>query len=636
MIRILFTIILIFNSLQLFAESLPIIQVSGSPLEDAILDYQDLQKEIDAILRVKTPDCMPGTDTGPGKTFCSLKDYCARNEVHTDAPVLYQNEKGEKIVNDEYYQMREDLRSCFLEKYAEDIKGKKDELASKLNATHLKQIIALNKKLNQLSDKYNQAGIIQKISTEILSMSLKAEVEGDVSPWDLEQPGEFQLAKVISLAEKHTKIKLNSEIKKTLVEIQLLKKDHRYLEQIDAFEKVIIPDAKNKDPFFDWTLLTDENAAGGKKALEANRARLIKKTQEAYGVFQETQKELLSYLESKKNENNIDKIERIKERVKTIRFHSPRLTDTLKQECVSPNAYYSPLDHSFTVCPQVLDYPKMALMDAMAHEISHSFDSCNFSGKMYKIPGPEILSEEAPFEVDIKMDPIEGNYTNTLNEDPEDLSPKDKIQDKIKYFDHPFSKTLSCLQDPKSVGAQSLRPDVIAAKTKEELAELTRLGQNNPKNKKARYLNFLNDHQKDYFDYFQGCDYKGAGLARSQMQEAFADHMASEIMARKLKSSSKTEAEKSILEIVLAYGNVCSNEGRAATKLRAFAVNEGCLHYFENMNEEQKIIQGLSIVDPQFNPHTEIAVGIDRNLLAHPVIRKALKCSEDKGIKYCE
>ncbi|MGZ3790678.1 MAG: hypothetical protein ACXVCQ_19295, partial [Bacteriovorax sp.] len=453
-----------------------------------------------------------------------------------------------------------------------------------------------------------------------------------------DRPTRNDLAAFLAQAEKRTKITLNPEIKKTLVEIQYLKKNQLYTEEVDVIEKALVPEVKSKDPFYDWALLTNEKAAGGTKALEENRARLINKTQEAYATFQDTQKEIVGYLESQKNEGNIDKIERIIERVKTVRFSPPRLTKTVEEHCKFPNAFYSINDHSFTVCPQMLDYPKMALMETMAHEISHSFDSCNFSGKMYKTRGP-MLTEDAPFEVDIKMDPVSGNYQNTLNADPEGMNPKNRIQDKALYADHPFSKTLSCLQDSKSVGAQAVNLEEIKKKTKEKLAELTRIGQNTPNDPMARYLNFLNDHQKEYFDYFQGCDLSdnyGDTVARSQMQEAFADKMASEVIARKLKNASKIEAEKSVLEIVLAYDDVCMNEGTGATKVREFAVKEGCPHYFENMSEEKKILSALNIADPKFDSHPEEAIRIDRNLLAHPEIRKALKCTNDKGIKYCE
>ncbi|MDD4973586.1 MAG: hypothetical protein PHY93_04510 [Bacteriovorax sp.] len=607
---------------------------SEETLSDSVKSFQVLQKELDETMRLKTPDCLSGTGLDPIKSYCSVKDYCSMNEIHTDDPILYQNEKGEKVVNDGYYHLREDIRSCLKEKYADEIISKRDELTHKLGTLHLQKIIAANKKLNQLADKYNQGAKIQKISAEILNISLEIGISNSVSDWDKDRPSNIDLRSFLSLAEKRTKITLNPEIKKTLIEIQYLKKNPLYADEVDVVENTLIPEVKSQDPFFDWTLLTDEKAAGGKKALEQNRTRLIKKTQDAYNIFQETRQEILGYLESKKNEMNVEKIERIIERVKTIRFNPPRLTKTVENECKYPNAFYSPDDHSFTICPQMLDYPKIALMEVMAHEISHSYDSCTFSGKIFKNTGPSTV-EEAPFDIIIKMDPVLGNYRNSLTLN---LKPKNKNQDIALYADNPFSKTLSCLQDPKSVGAQSIKPEEIKRKTQEQLAELTRIGQNTPNNTKAKYLNFLNDHQKEYFDYFQGCDFSNNGdtVARSQMQEAFADKMASEIVARKLKTLSKVEAEKSVLEIALSLGNICENDKAGATKLREFAIKEKCPDFYENLTTEMKVLKAMNIADPKFNSHPVSAIRIDRNLLAHPEIRKALKCPLDSGVKYCE
>lgn len=602
-------------------------------LEDTVKEYTTLQKSIDSLLKIKTPECHP--EGKPGVNFCSIKDFCSISDVHTDAPILYQNAKGEKILNDAYYKDRADLNSCLREKFADDIKDKRDALNTQLGNDHLKKIIAANKKLNVLTDKFKEGAKIQKISSDILTMSLEEGIKGDTSAWEKDQASRAELLVVIARSEKRTKTTLNPDIKKALVEIQYLKKNPIYKEEVARFEKSFFPDTKLKDPFVDWSLLLDESAAGGKKALEENRAKITQKTQDAYALFKDTQLELIAYLDGKKTAVNADKIERIKERITTIRFLPPRLTKELKDDCATPNAFYSSENHSFTVCPQMLEFPKMALMETMAHEISHSFDSCFNSGKIYKKKGPMVV-EEAPFEIDIKTDPVLGNYTNTFYEDPEDLKLKDRIQDKMLYADHPFVQTLSCLQDPKSVHAEAINIDDIKKRTKEALSELTKLGQNNPSNGKARYLNFLNEHE-DFLNYFQGCDYStsGGNLGKTQLQEAFADKMASEVVARKLKSVSKAEAEKSILEISLTY-DVCSNEGFGTTKLREFAVDKGCPNFFENKTLEDKILVGLNAVKPSFDPHPDSNIRVERNILAHPGIRKALNCGVDPGVKYCE
>lgn len=625
----LFFICLISFSAQLFAES------EDESLKTSVEKYQSVQKELDELLRLKTADCAPGTKLDPSRTYCSVKDFCSRSEVHIDEPILYQNDKGEKIINEQYYQTRGDVRSCLQEKYVDEFKAMREELTTKLRTNHLKKIIAANRELTRLADKFHQGSNIQKISAEILTMSVELGMSGVISDWEKDRATRVDLASLLSKAQQRTKLSLHPKIKETLIEIQYLKQNHLYNDEVAEVEREWVPEVKIKDPFFEWELLKDEKAAGGKEALALNRARLVNKTQEAYYLFQDVQKDMISYLESKKNEKNLKNIERIIERIKTIRFNPPRLTDKVYQKCKFPNAYYSGANHSFTICPQMLDFPKIVLREAIAHEIPHSYDSCYFSGKMYKTNGPSVVSE-APFEIDIKMNTVVGNYKITLDEDPEGLELKNIIQDKALYIDHPFSTTLSCLQDTKSVAAQSMELETIKIKTDEALAKLSDLGENNSHNKKARVINFLESNQKDFFAYFQGCHLDGNTLARTQMQEVLSDKISSEMVVEKLKSLPKEEVEKAILEIGLSYGDLCTNEGNDSAKFRAFAISEKCPKYFENKILEDKIVAGLEAMAPAFEPHPETSIRINRNLLAHPAIRKVLKCPDDSKVKYCE
>jgi hypothetical protein len=607
-------------------------------LSSAVKEYQSLQKELDSSLKNKSPDCSPLKLTDPKRSYCSIKDLCSNPQVQSDNPFIYQNEKGEKIVNDNYYETRDRIKSCLKEKFSDEIKQKRDELAQKLGYEHLSKIMAANKKLTQLTSKFNEGAKIQKISSEILTMSLESGLKGESAQWSDKSSNRLDLNAYITTAEKRSKTKLNSEIKKTLIELQYLKQNDLYTEQLDKLENDLLPNTGMKDALYDFRLLTDEKAAGGASALAANRARLAKKTQDAYAIFQETQKEMLEYLESIKNTSNASKIDRIIERIKTVKFNPPRLTKTLLRVCQIPNAFYSPGTHSFTVCPQMLDYPKMAIMETMAHELAHSFDSCNMSGKFYKIKGPSVV-EEAPFEIEIATTPVLGNFRNTGSEDPQYLDPKNRLQDKMMYADNPFSKTLSCLQSPLSVGALSVDLGEMKVKANEKLAELTRIGQNTVNNAEARGLNYFVQNQDEYFKYFQGCDSSDSGadhMGRSQMQEAFADKISSEIMARKLKNLSQEEAQKSFIQITLGYGHVCTNEASGETKLRRFAIKEGCPDYLENMTNETRIVKNLGRVDPRFDSHPDTSKRIERNHLAHPDILKALNCPTVPGVKYCE
>lgn len=607
-----------------------------SDLGAVLLDYQTLQKEVDDLLKIKKPDCLPNPSADE-KNFCELKNYCELKELHKDDPLIYQNEQGEKIVNDEYYEMRNNITSCLREKFADEIKEKKEELSLKLGNEHLKKILAANKLLSAQVSKYGQGNALSRISMEITNITLEAGLNAEAPVWGNKSSESSELLAVIALAEKRTRLKLNPEIKKTLIAIEQLKLNPSYKIELEKFESRIIPESTPKDPFYDWSQLLSEKAAGGTQKLKLNRQNLQQKSQDVYNVFEETRSDLLIFLNEKKNEKNSKQIERIIERVKTIKFNTPRLTAELKENCKYPNAFYNSRNHSFTICPQFLNFPRISLKETIAHEIAHSFDSCNLSGNFYKSMGPEIV-EDAPFEVDIKKSPVLGNFRNTRGEEPKELKAKNKIQEKMLYADNPFSKTLSCLTDPRSVGA--LTPDLNELKRKalEELALLTKQNQNNDKNAKARGLNYFINNADDYFSYFEGCNNSNFGdsLGRSQMQEAFADKISSEIISRDLAHSSALSAKTKVLEIALGYGNVCPNETAVATKFRDFAVKNGCGDFIENMSNEKRILSEMNLVDPAFNPHPEVQKRLENSLMAHPTIRRVLQCPTDKGVKYCE
>ena len=606
-------------------------------LVDAVKNYQTFQKDLNETLRSKTNDCSLSLRNNPDRLFCTVKDFCSLSGIHFEEAIIYQSNDGEIIQNEDYYADRNELRSCLKEKYADDIVLKKNDLNNQLMSNKYKKMLVANDLLNLLTKKYNQRIKIQKISSRIMSMAIEKGIAGGASSWDKENVSKSELGEVIARAEKKEKLLLNREVKKVLIEIQYLNEDRSYQNEVNDLDNKLFPEIKAKDPFSDWSLMTNEKAAGGKKELLKNQNKLLEKTQMAYGLFKETQSEMISYLETTKNEKNIESIERIIQRVKTIHFNPPRLTERLSGKCTQPNAYYNYSDHSFTICPQSLLNPKISLIETIAHEIAHSFDSCRNSGRMVKSRLPQIV-EEAPFEIEISMDSNPVNYENTLFDDAENLNPKSIIQEKVKFADNPFIKTLSCLQDSKSLGVKTINPKDIKLLANIKLLELKNLGQEVATSKKAKIIDYFLKHQQDYFDYFQGCDHaeNADTLLRSQLEEAFAEKISSEVMARKLSLLSKSDAQIKILELILSSGGVCTDKSKANINIEELKILEGCPRYFENMTEEKKILAAASLIDSRFDTHSEPAKNIDRVLLAHPEIRKVLNCPKDEGIKFCE
>ena len=610
-------------------------------LKDAVAEYQKMQSELDQILKSKTRDCTTEIGNANKIELCSLASFCKLSNRDPDSPISYQNSEGKKIVNLRYYQDRELIKACLAESFTNEIDEKRDELTTTLKTDHLKKIIAANNKLSNLIKTNGQAVSVQKVSSEILNLSMEAGINQKDATWESAQASKTDLMSLLTVAEQRQKVKLNSEIKKTLVEIQYLKLNQSYLSEVDKVENAMLPQIKINNPLYDFSQLTDEAAAGGHAALMANQEMLKQKSQAAYDIFKSTQAEMIAFLESQKNESNLTMMERAIDRVKTITFKPPRITPSMKKICTFPQAFYDGDDHSFAVCPQFLDFPVATIKETMAHEIAHSFDSCNLSGQKLAHRGP-IVVEEAPFEIDLGVPPTSPS-TIKLNWDESDKqikrpTSKTVVQEKMLYVDHPFIKRLSCLQTPNSVGAKAINPAEINLKIKAELKSLADRGEDGLNNGKARYLKYFDQHQNDFLNFFQGCDLNGAGvtLGRSQLQEAFADNMAAEIIGQNINKMSTTDAQKAVLEIILGNEDVCTNESSGEEKLRDFAKRYGCQNYFENKSHEQVMLQALKIIDPPLDPHPATADRIDKILLANPAILKALNCPVKQGVKNCE
>jgi hypothetical protein len=220
-----------------------------------------------------------------------------------------------------------------------------------------------------------------------------------------------------------------------------------------------------------------------------------------------------------------------------------------------------------------------------------------------------------------------------LDDTPNGAGLKNIVQERMLYKDNPFTKTLSCLQDQSSVGAIPMDTNSIAQKIKNKQMKMIRLGQDNSQNNDYKFVDFSSKNQQEFLDYFQGCNIEGD--IRTQLQEAFADKVAAEIMAKKLSQLSVKDAATSINEIILSYGNLCSSQGLGEREYYNFGVKQDCPDYFENVTTQERILTSLKIVN-KFDPHPDPVIRIQNNLLAHPLIRKSLNCETAKGVKFCE
>jgi hypothetical protein len=174
------------------------------------------------------------------------------------------------------------------------------------------------------------------------------------------------------------------------------------------------------------------------------------------------------------------------------------------------------------LCPQYLENPKIVLRETIAHELAHSFDPCNLSKGITKKLGPEYV-EETPFNIQLKMDNIVGNYSAYPFD--ETIPSKNIFQLPMKFSNNPFQNTIQCLQNPESINAKILDQTELKKKLATTIKEIKENELDDKTGGPFKYYQFLENNLDSYLDFNAGCNLQkmGIDMGLSQIQEAFAD-----------------------------------------------------------------------------------------------------------------
>lgn len=601
---------------------------------DALKEFNQLQAELNHLFEKPVITCQINEKdlNGARSDFdrCSLMNYCKKFIGQTDSPNLYQGTDG-TIVNDQFFREQNTWAQCLKITYKDDVAQKVEEFSRAQKAKHLKEVLILNQKLQANLKKNNEFSKMGMINIELINSNLSNELNADETsdePVDLKQR--------INLAETKLKIKLSPSTIDLLVAIEQKTNDKKYIEESKSFEASLFPSLKPTNLFSNMANFTDVAVAGNTKKLIQNQKIYNQKSSEVYNYFFEAKKDLVEYLMSKRTLFNKNEIDRAVTRVKLIKFKTPSLGEDFVKACENPNAWYSSNNNTMTICPGWLDRPKMFLYETFAHELSHSIDPCNLSAPMKIKSSKADEVEEAPFEVTLKMEEL--NQSQVLFGETSNDSLKSSDQKIMNVKDHPFYKMLSCLQDPKSIGAIVPNVQQIQQQIDSELDFFNKSGRSNSTDTYYSYLKFAKDNLGQFNDQYGLCHFQSsAGV--SQIEEAFADKMASELIAKKLAAMPKEVATREMEKIILGDLNtddaLCP-KGPNIEKMKAHGVEVGCDVYFANKAKAEKMAIALEM-SSHFNKdsHPLLINRFDRLIFAHPTLRKILNCSPN-GVKYCE
>lgn len=595
-------------------------------LEKAVVDFSRLQKDINQVFESGRTYCSNDYPVYKSSSNCTLSNYCEKFKKELDGPVLYAKD-GEQILNESFVTENYILRSCYKGTFKDDIKIKVEEFEAERKSKYLKEVYDLNSKLKALLLKTNENNKYARLNQEIIEMNLKASINGEEA---------LPLAEAIAIAEKKLKVKLSPEALRLTLLIDQKTSDKTYLKESKIFERKLFPELVLPNPFYDFDNFTDLDVAGGEKKLIQNQAEYSKKAQEVADTFLEAKNTLIDYLTKKKTKSNQSMIDRAIERVKLVKFKTPSLSDDFKVACEFPNAWYNTESNTMTVCPQWFNQPKINLFETLAHELSHSIDPCNFSAPL-KIKSSKADEVEAgAFDLSLNLEKINQSETLFGKLDNQDLREKDQKCASVK--DYPFKSMLSCLQSDQSIGAKIPDLKLMKKKMEETLERFKAQGRNPESDIDYRYLKEALSNFDKYKEQYGLCHSKTFGGV-SQIEEAFADKMASELVAMKLSKTPSKDAQKEIEKIVLYSlnnGQMICPAGEQKKKMRQMGVALGCKEYFENKKAGEKMAIGLSIVKKeQLESHPSMDQRINKIFFAHPKLREILGCGKD-GAKYCE
>lgn len=353
------------------------------------------------------------------------------------------------------------------------------------------------------------------------------------------------------------------------------------------------------EPFLFPDKLYDEEYAGGPEKLQANQAKFRAEMNRTGEVFKDAKSNLAKFLEKQRNSTNSSAIDTMLKRLSSVNFtlYSPNEIPTHKKlsSCELPNAFYNSTDNEVTVCPQFLNASEGLLFFVLAHELSHSIDTCNMHYDQSKqgLNLPEIFGFDPPKPVASKGVPSDKN---------------------------PFNSAFNCLNSSKTVEHKSFT-----------LSEYKRTYENemrsNPKSAPLmkEVLNYLDQN----FESIKNCSLISG---RGQEQEASADWLATEALGEKLKSIPENAKKKEFaLMANTMIGDFCPNVINKAQETAKFVSGKNqCLqmaNYINNLSSISK--KGSSTHPSNYNR-------INNIVIAHPETRKALDCKDQPEMKRCE
>ena len=339
------------------------------------------------------------------------------------------------------------------------------------------------------------------------------------------------------------------------------------------------------------------------KELYSGRARVLR-------VLEKARRGIVAQLEQGKvlRPSAEDQWDRMIRRVETVQLS---LTVDKKVCKKSSPAHYDPLAHMIQICPWLFDLPESALLQIVAHEVTHAIDPCNVSYDLWGQDGKRVVDRTETLRADAKT---------TL------------LVSGIPFDKNPFEKVLMCLQSPTSIQVSLRGERSHRDRLEKEHATLFRQGKTRGRDPEVDRVEKVLTDFSHQFSVHQACD--SLTTVGSQVSEAFADWMAGRVVAIEVASASAEGRREKAFEATLFFLDqvgVCGPDDSTApvAQTRRLLKSLGCSFPMER--------EGAP-TDPDFMAsHPPSDRRITDILLREPVLRGALGCATEtaEGL-YCD
>ncbi len=563
---------------------------------------------------------------------CDYNGFCNQLESNRNSSMIYQSEEGTGIPNFGLIFFVNNYMNCHATISQTQHQIRQNEINQKQN-TFFTLI-----KTNLEEETFN------KIEMAAIDLAL-TNTDRDIP-----------LDKLITLIENHAGVTWSPESRSAYMEyISSLrlpaKLDRAWRSSVELL---------NEKPLLYLSPISHLGMTTSAAKLAENQNRYQIAANRSENILKSAQESLISILKRKRNTQNQKAIDEMIHRIETVSLNFQELPYGVEGNfCPGPNAFYNPNTHSMNLCPQILELPEISLKTVIAHELGHAIDPCIITGdlKEYNIPinQNQMIANNnfkqgqqaqgihffTPATASIRTLPnlLVADVFESMNDNYITMAlggNKKSTSTGIPISENPFSELINCLHSENSIKAEKPDPDSISAEVNSFISTLEQQGYTAQTHPTLAQAYTTRQRLSTLFSQKGACSFiPGAG--NSQIQEAFADWIAAEVVAQdiSLENDSKKKKTRAFESMSLLLAMGCPSISPQLPPMAQEMLNE-C----NNLNNSSFISDNnilAMITNKNQDPHPWEIDRINRIMMANPEICAALGCdnTSNKAV-HCE